>query len=135
MYDLKIIAIDHIKDQSYLTKVQDYLLRLRPYARIDIQELKAESFSVRNQDKAQQTEGQKLITALSKYTPDQVYLLREVGQRFDSVQFASWLQKKRDTVVLVIAGTLGFDQGVIKKYPQSISLSALTFPHELARLI
>lgn len=135
MYDLKIITIDQIKNKQINDLLEDYQKRLRPYARLQIIQLAAQSFSSHSKNQACQKEGQVLLTHLAKYSPEQVYLLQENGQLYDSQQFASWLAKRIGPIILVIAGSLGFSKEVMDTYSQSLSLSKLTFPHEIARLL
>ncbi len=134
MLDITIIAYGKIKDKTWQTAVQEYLKRLRPYARIKVEELKAESFSTNNKDEVKKIESQRLLERLRSYADSEIRLLSEMGEEMDSPQLAAWFEKTAGPIVLVIGGTLGFDKEMIKKY-KSLSLSRLTFPHELARVI
>lgn len=134
MLDITIIAYGKIKDKTWQAAAQEYLKRLRPYARIKIEELKAESFSARNKNEVKKIEGQRLLERLRGYLGAEIRLLSEMGEEMDSLQLATWLEKPTRKIVLVIGGTLGFTAEIIKTY-QGLSLSRLTFPHELARVI
>ncbi len=77
---------------------------------------------------------------LSKINPsDYVILLDEKGKEFSSVEFASFLQKRMNTgiknLVFVIGGPYGFSQEIYQRAHQKISLSKMTFSHQLIRLI
>lgn len=137
MLDLTIIAYGKIKESAYKKMAVEYLKRLKPSARIKYIELEATPFSDKNQEAAKKLEGERLNTYLEKYLNHNpgavVYLLAERGQKFDSIDFAHWLNSKQP-LVLVIGGTLGYSEEIYNSYP-SLSLSDLTFPHELARLI
>ena len=137
MLDLTIIAYGKIKEAAYKKMAEEYLKRLKPTARIKYIELETTSFSEKNQEAAKKLEGERLINYLEKYLNHNagavVYLLAERGKKFDSVDFAHWLNSKQP-LILVIGGALGYSEEVYNSYP-SISLSDLTFPHELARLI
>ena len=65
-------------------------------------------------------------------------LLDEKGKQFSSMQFADWLQKKMNQgikqLVLVIGGPYGFSEEVYERADQKISLSAMTFSHQMVRL-
>ena len=70
---------------------------------------------------------------------DNVVLLDEHGKTFRSVEFASWIQKKMTAgikrLVFVIGGPYGFSPRVYAAYPEKISLSNMTFSHQMIRLI
>ncbi len=134
MLDITIIAFGKIKDITWQAAAQEYLKRLRPYARIKIEELKAESFSKKNKDEVKKIEGQRLLECLRRYPEADIRLLSEAGEELDSPQLATWLEKPARLIVFVVGGTLGFDPVISKSY-RTLSLSRLTFPHELARVI
>lgn len=133
MLDITLLAVGKIKDKNLLALAQEYEKRLKPFARLKIVELPATPFSPALKDKAKELEGEKIEKFLEKKSAAICYLLSENGETFDSLTFASWLQKKTP-LILVVAGALGFSPVLADKYPK-LSLSALTFPHELARVI
>lgn len=134
MLDITLVAVGKIKDKNYAALASEYLKRLKPYARLKIIETEALSFTEQTKTKAKDFEGEKLENILDKQKDTGlVYLLAERGQLFDSPSLANWFQKK-GKLTLVLGGTLGFSDKLYQKYP-SLSLSALTFPHELARVI
>lgn len=64
--------------------------------------------------------------------------MTEWGKRFTSVDFANWTQnliEKPGKTVFLIAGAEGFHQSVLDQCQERISLSELTFPHKLARIL
>ncbi|MEX1099667.1 MAG: 23S rRNA (pseudouridine(1915)-N(3))-methyltransferase RlmH, partial [Bacteriovoracaceae bacterium] len=64
--------------------------------------------------------------------------LTEAGQERDSRNFSKWLFEKLETsrqLVFIIAGAEGFERGVLNASQEKLSLSKLTFPHKLARLL
>jgi len=133
MLDITLVAIGKIKDKSYSTLVLEYLKRIKPYARLRVVELEAVPFSEKLRDKAKDFEGEKITNFLNKNKEAVVYLLAERGESFNSLKLASWLEKK-SPLVFILGGALGFSDVLYKKYP-ALSLSPLTFPHELARVV
>lgn len=137
MLDITILAVGSIKDKNYLALGNEYQKRLKPYARLEIVELASVSFSASNQEKAKGAEGKAIQDYLTKRSasnrPGAVFLLAERGREYSSPELAAWLEKE-GSVILVVGGTLGFSADLYERYPQ-LSLSALTFPHELARVI
>jgi len=132
MLDINLVAIGPVKNASYQALIAEYLKRLRPYARVKVNELTATPFSVNTHNQAKASEGQRIEDFLKK-ARGPVYLLAERGRTFDSPEFAVFLEKNQP-LTLVIAGALGFSPELYKNYPQ-LSLSPLTFPHELARVV
>lgn len=133
MIDITLVAIGKIKDKAYSSLVTEYFKRIKPFARLKIVELEAIPFSEKLRDKAKDFEGEKIENYLNKQKEAIVYLLAERGKSLSSVELANWLEKK-SPLVLILGGALGFSDSLYKKYP-SLSLSPLTFPHELARVI
>ena len=76
---------------------------------------------------------------MSKISPtDQLILLDENGKTFTSIKFSEELQKKMNsgikTLVFVIGGPYGFSEAVYKQSFGKISLSSMTFSHQMVRL-
>ncbi len=134
MYKITIVAVGKIKEKFWQMAIDEYSKRLKPYVFLNFVEIKAESFSNQNKKLAQITENQRLIKALEKYNQPNIYLLAEYGQEFNSLKFAKFLENKSE-LVLVIGGALGWAEEIKQKYPQSISLSQLTMPHEMAKVV
>ncbi|MFA5886542.1 MAG: 23S rRNA (pseudouridine(1915)-N(3))-methyltransferase RlmH [Patescibacteria group bacterium] len=137
MLDITIVAIGQLKEKYFQAAFLEYEKRLRPYVRLKVIELSAQPFFKNEQAKAKEIEGAKILNFLEKRVkgdkPAKIYLLAERGQDFSSSQLAAWFQKN-DPLILIIGGALGFSETLYKRYPQ-ISLSPLTFPHELSRVI
>ena len=135
MLNITLLTIGKIKDKSLTDLILEYLKRLSPYAKIKIEELKAESFKADNKNKAKEAEGERILNYLKKYPDSQVILLTENGQTFDSVEFSDFINHETAHYIFVIAGSLGFSKAVENKIKTSLSLSKMTFTHEMARLI
>ncbi len=134
---INIITIGKIK-QKYLQEAEtEYLKRLMPYAKIEIIELKEISFDGRDSvDNTRQKEAELIKSRLPKDTT--VIALHEEGSAYTSPQFAKWLEMNTthgEHLTFVIAGSLGIDRQLLKSCDQSLSLSPLTMPHELARIV
>jgi 23S rRNA (pseudouridine1915-N3)-methyltransferase len=137
MFDITIVAIGKLKESYFQEAFSVYVKRLWPYARLKLVELPAASFSSGGEEKAKKQESERLKIFLAKEADRNnypvIYLLSERGKRFTSLEMADWLNNNQ-TVVLAIGGALGFSADLYELYPQ-ISLSPLTFPHELARVV
>lgn len=105
-----------------------------PFSITVIPELKQTKSLTEEQQKVREGE---LI--LEKILPsDTVVLLDEHGKQFRSIELADWLQRKQlnsRRLVFVIGGPYGFSQEVYKRANEQISLSPLTFSHQMVRLV
>lgn len=132
MLNITLITIGKIKEAYLNEAALEYLKRIKPYGRLTMQELKAEPFSISTKLKAKQIEAERIMAVLEKKASAEIYLLAEHGTLFNSLEFAQKIKDRE--LVLVIAGSLGFAKELENKYLK-ISLSPLTFPHELARVV
>ena len=135
--NIKLIAIGKTDDKSLQTLIDDYTKRLSFYVKFDL-EIIADIKNVKNLSEAQQKEKEGELL-LSKLSPtDHLILLDENGKSFSSVGFSVELQKKMNaglkTLVFVIGGPYGFSDNVYGKANGKISLSLMTFSHQMVRL-
>ena len=134
MLDITILAIGKMSKSFLKEGVEIYLSRLKPYAKISLLELAARSFNNNNKLVAKKNEAELIEKYISKNDVE-VFLLQESGRLLDSLAFSKELYKFQGRkIVLVLGGALGFNKELSLKYP-SLSLSTLTFTHEMARLI
>ena len=126
-------------DVEWVRKGLDlYVSRLRhyvPFSLIEIPELKNVSALAREQIK--QKEGELVLKALKP--SDCVILLDERGREYRSIEFASMLEDRmsrggRD-LVFVVGGAYGFSDAVYSRSDEKISLSKMTFSHQMVRTI
>lgn len=117
---VKIIAVGKVKKAWLKEGIELYAKRLPD---VEILEIK---------DSGKEKEAAKLDSMIT--AQDRLAVMAEYGKERDSVAFAKWLgQEAYGTLVLFIGGPEGISDR-LKKYPM-ISLSAMTFPHEVARLM
>lgn len=118
--------------------IEDYAKRISHYLPFSIQYI-SDIKNTKNLTQTQQKllEGQNLMAAFDN--SDQVILLDEHGKEFSSVEFSNYIAKKMQTVpkrlVFVIGGPYGFSDEVKGRANGKISLSKMTFPHDLIRLV
>ena len=118
--------------------IDEYVKRLQHYVPFNIQYI-GDVKSTRNMSEAQQktAEGKQLLAALE--TNDYVVLLDEHGTERTSVDYSQWLERRMASgskrLVFVVGGPYGFSPEVYDRANEKISLSKMTFPHELVRLI
>lgn len=132
MWDIEILAVGSLRDKHFSALAEEYLKRLKPFAKVKITELLAESFSPSSAVKVRNSESQRLDLAISKRQRRRVFLLDEKGEEYSSPSLAKLIN--HEPLVFVLASTQGFTDELKNKYPK-LSLSKLTFPHEMARVL
>ena len=136
MFNIVILAVGKIKEKYFEEAAGEYQKRLRPYAKIVIEEVLPEPFGRESERKAAKSkEGERLLGALAKYSNDEVIILDERGKEFASAAFADFLDKEKRRVIFVVGGALGFSEEFLAKPFHKVSLSKMTLPHELARVV
>lgn len=134
MLDITIIAVDRVRNNDLIGAITEYLTRLKPYAVVRVEEVRPEPFSQGTKEKSKKIEGERLLKVLSKYPRESVWLLHEKGQEFDSRDLAAKIESAGDKAIFVIGGALGLSEELLNRF-RLLSLSRLTFTHEIARLI
>ena len=135
--NIKLIAIGKTDNKSLQTLIDEYSKRLSFYIKFNL-EIIPDIKNVKNLSESQQKEKEGELI-LSKISPtDELILLDENGTTFSSVGFSDYLQKKMNSgvksLVFIIGGPYGFSEEVYKKSQGKISLSSMTFSHQMVRL-
>lgn len=133
-----LLVVGRTVEKHYITAINDYVERIKHYTSFDMEvipELKnTKSLSMEQQ---KEKEGELILKALQP--GDVVVLLDEHGKEFRSIEFAEWAEKKMHTVnkrlVFIIGGPYGFSKDVYAAAQEKISLSKMTFSHQMIRLI
>jgi len=126
-------------DKKYLIEgIEDYQKRLIHYLPFDIKvipDIKNSRHLTADQQK--EKEGKALLDQVSP--GDELVLLDVDGTEFSSPGFAGWIEKRMLSgtrqIIFVIGGPYGFSDSVYKRADSKMSLSRLTFPHQLVRLL
>lgn len=124
---------------GYLSKgIEDYTSRLKHYVPFEIQYIAdAKNTKKLTQEQQKTVEGSNILTAIDN--SDYVVLLDERGRQYTSMDFAKYIEKKMSTIqrrlVFVVGGPYGFSSEVYARANEKISLSSMTFSHEMIRLI
>lgn len=134
---IKLLAIGKTDNPHLQVLIEDYQKRLGFYIKFEFEIIpdikKAKSLSVEQQ---KQKEGELILGKLN--ATDVLVLLDENGNQFDSVTFSEHLQKHMNSgikqLVFVIGGPFGFSDDVYAKANGKISLSKMTFSHQMIRL-
>ncbi|MDR2968028.1 MAG: 23S rRNA (pseudouridine(1915)-N(3))-methyltransferase RlmH [Tannerellaceae bacterium] len=126
-------------DTSYFTEaVDEYKRRLMHYIPFEMNVI-PDIKNVRNLPEMQQKEKEGELILKAIQPGDYLVLLDERGKEFTSLQFASYMEKKTHTVarrlVFAVGGPYGFSEAVYRAASEKISLSRMTFSHQMIRMI
>lgn len=140
MLHITIIVLGKLKESYWREAVAEYLKRLRPWVKLTITELKEESFSEKDDPQTiKEKEADKIAAEIKKMPDAAVILLDQNGERKSSEQLAELvsgrLARQSNNIIFVIGGPLGFHQSLKQTGTSTLSLSALTFTHQMARVI
>lgn len=138
---IQIIAVGKLKEKYLLLGIGEYMKRLGPYAKVQIIEVadeKApETMSEAEDQQVKQKEGDRILAQVK--SDAYVIALALDGDMWSSDEFARQLDRLatygRSHIVLVIGGSLGLSDQVLKRADQKISFGKITYPHQLIRLV
>lgn len=126
-------------DTGYLkTGISDYAERLQHYTTFKISEIGTNKNRYsNNQDQIKEWEGDEILKTVKD--SDELVLLDERGEVKSSEEFADFINIKMlnstKCIVFVIGGAYGFSKKVYERANKKISLSAMTYSHQMVRLI
>ena len=134
---VKLLAVGKTDDKNLQVLIENYQKRLRHYINFQL-EIIPDVKNSKNLSETQQKEKEGEIILKKISATDQLILLDEKGMSFGSKEFSAFIQKKLNSglkqMVLVIGGPYGFSEAVYKKSQGKISLSKMTFSHQMIRL-
>ncbi|MEH6536597.1 MAG: 23S rRNA (pseudouridine(1915)-N(3))-methyltransferase RlmH [Psychroserpens sp.] len=134
---IKLLTIGKTDNKDLQSLIDDYQKRLGFYVKFEFEIIpdlkKAKNLS---EEQQKQKEGELILNKLN--ATDVMILLDENGKQLDSVGFSQYLQKHMNSgikqLVFVIGGPYGFSQDVYQKANGKLSLSKMTFSHQMIRL-
>lgn len=137
MLNITILALGKLKEKYWAEAEKEYLKRLSPYAKIKIIELPEEAFTEKdNIEMIKNKEADKIQNNLPKNSF--VIALHERGEEITSPDLANFLENnstKGENLVFIIGGPRGLHTDILNLADKKISLSQLTFPHQMVRTI
>ena len=135
-----ILSVGKLKEKPYREMADEYLKRLSrfgKYEEIELPDLPESGGSAALEEQVKTKEGEAI---LSRIKPgDHVIALTIPGKQVDSPALAKHLQELRANgagrIVFVIGGSLGLGKNVLERADEEMSMSRMTFPHQLARVM
>ncbi len=134
---IKLLAIGKTDHKALQELISEYQNRLTHYIKFEL-EIIPDIKNVKNLSETQQKEKEGELILKKLNTSDVLILLDENGKQYSSVDFSGFLQKKMNSgikqLVFVIGGPYGFSNTIYQKAQGKISLSKMTFSHQMVRL-
>lgn len=126
---IRILCVGKIKNKDLLRLYEEYNKRIRPLIRLELIELK---------DSNQEQERKAMFDYVEKHSEQHCVLLDEMGITYGSLQFSHKMRHHMgmgQDITFIIAGATGFGIEAKRKFEDKLSLSMMTFPHEMARVM
>lgn len=134
--DIVLLTIGKTNTGYIQSGIDEYLKRLKRYVNFSIQQLPDIRKGGFTEQQQKVKEGESILAFLN--SSDRLVLLDERGSQYTSEQYAEWLQKRMASglkrLVFCIGGPYGFSEDVYSRANEMISLSKMTFNHEMVRL-
>ena len=135
---ISLVVIGKTDAAYFVDAIHEYKNRLVHYIPFEM-EVIPDIKNVKNlrEDQQKEKEGELILKTLQP--GDYLVLLDEHGKSFTSMEFATYIERKMHVVpkrlVFVIGGPYGFSEAVYKAASEKISLSKMTFSHQMVRLV
>lgn len=133
---IRIAAVGKLKEPHWRAASDEYLKRLRPYATVEVVEVPDRDIGS-DPVRAMASEGADLLRAV----PDgsRVVLLDVTGPARSSEDLAAWMSDRMlygpADVTFIVGGSAGFSPEILAASDERMSLSRMTLPHQLARVV
>ena len=133
-----LLCMGRTKERFIQEGIEKYVRFLRPYADLEIKDLKEEKIGdLRDAPLIRKKEAERIFRAVPSGAV--VVALDERGQEFTSHEFAEFLNKQHESgvrdMVFVIGGAMGLDESVTARASKIVAMSRWTLTHEMARLV
>lgn len=138
---ITVICVGKLKEKYWKEAIEEYSKRLSKYCKLEIIELpdeKApETMTKAEEKQVMQKEGQRILKAIKENAL--VIALAIEGKMLSSEQLAAQIEKDGvngvSHIIFVIGGSLGLSEEVLQRADRALSFSAMTFPHQMMRVI
>jgi 23S rRNA (pseudouridine1915-N3)-methyltransferase len=138
---INIIAVGRVKESYLADGIAEYTKRLRPYVNLRIAEVDDDrrpvNLSPAQKDRILSREGEKILAAIPEGSV--TVALAVDGKPYSSEELAAFFRKRElsgaSQITFIIGGDLGLSDGVLEQCDERLSLSPMTFTHQMVRLI
>jgi len=128
---IKILCVGRLKEKWLLQASAEYLTRLSKYCRLEVAEIK--EHSDRNPRVSKSKEAAELIGRIGDKSKYQTIALDVSGKQMTSEEFSNLL--KNQNLLFIVGGPEGLDEKILSKSDLTLSLSKMTFTHQIARIL
>ncbi len=135
---VKLLVIGRTNDEKLKDLMQVYIKRIKHYLNFELIEIPdVKKGKKMSQDALKELEADLILSKID--TGEQIILLDEKGEQFTSKKFSQFIEKKmiysHSNIVFVVGGAYGFSEKVYKVANKKLSLSSMTFSHQMIRLL
>ncbi|MBK9638564.1 MAG: 23S rRNA (pseudouridine(1915)-N(3))-methyltransferase RlmH [Bacteroidetes bacterium] len=134
---IKVIFVNKTAGSWVKEGLTEYKSRLKRYLAVDFIELEMGSSTKRKEQEIMEDESSKILSNVKSI--DHLVLLDENGSVLSSEEFAKWMNKKfisiQGDLIFVVGGAYGFHSDLKERANEQISLSSMTFTHQMVRVI
>ncbi|MBC8398179.1 MAG: 23S rRNA (pseudouridine(1915)-N(3))-methyltransferase RlmH [Flavobacteriales bacterium] len=133
--EIKLIVVGKTKNHELINLISNYVKRINFFNKFQIIEVNSIKTKKNNENEIKKIEGENILKKIKNN--DLLFLLDEKGKNYNSRKFADFLKiklKESKTIIFVIGGAFGFSKEVYAKSNGLISLSKMTFSHQIIRL-
>jgi len=133
---IKLIQIGKTEEKYLREGISIYEKRLKHYTLFQVEEIpNLKNAKNMSRDEQKKKEGEIILKKIN--SSDFVVLMDEVGEEFNSSQFAKYLQKRMNSgldITFIIGGPFGFSKEIYERANNKIALSQMTLTHQMVRL-
>ena len=133
--EIKLIVVGKTKSSELVRLINEYVKRINFYKKFKIIVVNSLKSKKNSEKEIKKIEGENVLKNIKKN--ELIFLLDENGKSFNSRKFADFLSNKFKTnksIVFVVGGAYGFSNEIKQKSNEIISLSEMTFSHQIIRL-
>ena len=133
--EIKLVVVGKTKNKELISLVGNYIKRINFFNKFQIIEVNSIKTKKNSENEIKRIEGENILKKIKNN--DLLFLLDEKGKNYNSRKFADFLKmklKESKTIIFVIGGAFGFSKEVYAKSNGLISLSKMTFSHQIIRL-
>ena len=133
--EIKLIVVGKTKRTELSKLIDEYIKRINFYCRFKIIEINSVKSKKISEEEIKKVEGDNILKNLNKN--DTLILLDERGKSYGSRKFSEFILSKTQTnknLIFVIGGAFGFSNSIYEKSNDLVSLSSMTFSHQIIRL-
>lgn len=135
---ITLLVVGKTVEKHYILAIDDFVSRIKHYTAFEIQVI-LELKNTKNLSQQQQKVKEAELIQKALLPGDYIVLFDEHGKSFRSIEFADWIAKKNHSVskrlVFIVGGPYGFAPSIYQIANEQLSLSKMTFSHQMVRLL